>query len=265
MMPPRGGTITEHTPLSVGATRDDLALVAAYLGGDAAAFDTLFRRYHGQVRAVCLRYFGEESVADDLVQETFYNVIRSLSRVDEGFNFGGWVHRIAVNVCQDEARRRKRRALHVQPGDGDPETAILKLPDGDRSGQPEPALEMKNLRQLVWEVAKTLPERQRMVLALRELQGLSYTSIARVMGISDAAVETLLHRARKRFRAEYLLLESPPEEPAACAELAFVMSRGGLNAADQRAAMEHLETCAVCSGAHQGTRVDVGAEQAVAV
>jgi RNA polymerase sigma-70 factor (ECF subfamily) len=229
---------------------DDLVLITSYLAGDVGAFDTLFQRYHARVRAVCLRYVGDEALAEDLVQETFYNVIRALARVDQSFNFGAWVHRIAVNICQDELRRRNRRAAHIDQSGSDPEEAMLKLADRDRTGHPEEALEMSNLRQLVWEVAKKLPERQRMVLTLRELQGLSYASIARVMGITDAAVETLLHRARKRFKEEYLRMESPPEERAQCAELAFMMTRSRLDRSERRAALEHLESCALCRNAY---------------
>jgi RNA polymerase sigma-70 factor, ECF subfamily len=238
-------------------------LVTAYLAGDAAAFDILFQRYHARVKAVCLRYVGDEALAEDLVQETFYNVVRALARVDQSFNFGAWVHRIAVNICQDELRRRTRRAAHLDQAGGDPETAMLKVADRDRSGHPEAALEMNSLRQLVWDVAKKLPERQRMVLTLRELQGLSYASIARFMGISDAAVETLLHRARKRFKAEYLRMESPAEERIHCAELAFLMTRGRLSASDRRDAFEHLESCALCREAYQSSTLSVRAEQAV--
>ena len=258
----RRGTITEHSRESMPAP-DDLALITAYLAGDAGAFDILFQRYHARVRAVCLRYVGDYALAEDLVQETFYNVIRALARVDESFNFGAWVHRIAVNICQDELRRRSRRAAHLDQGSGDPEEAMLKVADRDRSGHPEDALEMSSLRQLVWEVAKQLPERQRMVLTLRELQGLPYASIARVMGITDAAVETLLHRARKRFKAEYLRLESPPEERTHCAELAFMKSRGRLSAAGQREAFDHLESCALCRNAYQTSTVAVYAQPAV--
>jgi RNA polymerase sigma-70 factor, ECF subfamily len=246
------GTITEQSPRSLPPS-DDLVLITAYLAGDVAAFDTLFQRYHARVRAVCLRYVGDETLAEDLVQETFYNVIRALARVDQSFNFGAWVHRIAVNICQDELRRRNRRALHLDQGGGDPDDAILKLADGDRTGHPEEALEMSTLRQLVWDVAKRLPERQRMVLTLRELQGMSYATIARVMGITDAAVETLLHRARKRFKEEYLRLESPPEEPARCADLAFMMTRSRLSSEEKRAALDHLETCPLCREAYDET------------
>lgn len=229
---------------------DDLALIANYLQGDVAAFDLLFQRYHARVRSVCLRYVRDESVADDLVQETFYNVIRSLERVDQTFNFGAWVHRIAVNICQDELRRRNRRAVHADQSGSDPEVAMLRVADQNRSGHPEDALEMSSLRRLVWEVARRLPERQRMVLTLRELQGLSYASIARVMGISDGAVETLLHRARRRFKEEYLRLETPPEEQSACAEVAVLMGRPRLSGAAHRRATSHISGCEWCRAAY---------------
>ena len=241
---------TEQSQQSRPAS-DDVALIAAYLAGDVEAFDILFQRYHARVRAVCMRFVGDEALAEDLVQETFYNVIRALARVDESFNFGAWVHRIAVNICQDELRRRNRRAVHVDQSANDPEEAMLKLADNDRAGHPEEALEMANLRALVWEVAKKLPERQRMVLTLRELQGLSYASIAHVMGITDAAVETLLHRARKRFKEEYLRLESPPEEQIVCADLAFMMTRGRLSPEEKEAAYDHMDSCPTCRDAYR--------------
>ncbi len=227
---------------------DDVSLIAAYLDGDAGAFDTLFSRYHGRVRAVCLRYVGDHAIAEDLVQETFYNVIRALSRVGEGFNFGAWVHRIAVNICQDELRRRSRRAAHVEPS-GDPEEQMLKLADRDRNGNPQDALEITYLRHLVWEVAKKLPERQRMVLTLRELQGMSYASIAHVMSISDSAVETLLHRARRRFKEEYLLIESPTEERGPCAvvaDLFMSVGRDKMSTAQRRFVIDHVASCEWC-------------------
>ena len=192
------------------ADPSDTALVERYRQGDPGAFDELFRRYHGRVRLTCLRQVGDRFIAEDLVQEVFVNVIRSIGRVDDSFNVSGWIHRITLNVCNDELRRRRRRGAH-QEGGADPDERLLQLADPDGTRQPERALELAHQRQLVWEVAKRLPERQRMALTLRELQGLSYASIARVMKVSEVAVETLLHRARQRFREEYLRLQSPPE------------------------------------------------------
>ena len=235
--------------MTAPAEVDDISLIQAYLDGNAAAFDVLFTRYHSRVRSVCMRYVGDEALAEDLVQETFYNVIRALPRVTETFNIGAWIHRIAVNICQDELRRRNRRAIHHEPSSADPEEQMLKLADTDRHGSPEAAFEMSNLRQLVWDVAKKLPERQRMVLTLRELQGLSYASIAHVMGVSDAAVETLLHRARKRFKEEYLLMETPVEDRDPCETVAYLLisvGRNHLRSEQRRMIAEHIAGCEWC-------------------
>jgi len=233
------------------AENDDLALIRAYLDGDAAAFDKLFSRYNQRIRSVCTRYVGDGPVAEDLVQDTFYNVLRSLERVDGGFNFSAWIHRIAVNLCHDELRRRSRAQQHVAAGGDEVEEAVLRLADRDRRGHPEDALEMANLRQLVWDVAKRLPERQRMVLTLRELQGLSYAAIARVMGISESAVETLLHRARKRFKEVFLRMDDSATRVIDCSTVAMLVEADGRRPLrrEQRAMLlSHIERCEACRG-----------------
>src|SRR5207237_8099417 len=83
-------------PTTSAPASDDVALVKAYLEGEAGAFDTLFSRYHGRVRGVCMRYVGDEHLAEDLVPEPFFNVVRSLHRVDDGFNYTDWIQRLAV-------------------------------------------------------------------------------------------------------------------------------------------------------------------------
>jgi RNA polymerase sigma-70 factor, ECF subfamily len=231
------------------AENDDLALIRAYLDGDAAAFDALFSRYNQRIRAVCTRYVGDGPVAEDLVQDTFYNVLRSLGRVDVGFNFSAWIHRIAVNLCHDELRRRTRAQQHVATGGEEIEEAVLRLADRDRQGHPEAALEMAHLRQLVWDVAKRLPERQRMVLTLRELQGLSYAAIARVMGISESAVETLLHRARKRFKEVFLRMDDNATRVIDCATVAVLVEadrRRPLRREQRGMVLGHIERCEAC-------------------
>lgn len=231
------------------AEDDDLALIRAYLGGDAAAFDRLFSRYHQRIRSVCSRYVGDGPVADDLVQDTFYNVLRTLERVDTGFNFSAWIHRIAVNLCHDELRRRTRAQQHVAAGGDEVDEAVLRLIDRDRHGHPEAALEMAQLRQLVWDVSKRLPERQRMVLTLRELQGLSYAAIARVMGISESAVETLLHRARKRFKEVFLRMDDSATRVIDCGTVAVLVEadrRRPLRREQRAILLRHIEGCESC-------------------
>jgi RNA polymerase sigma-70 factor (ECF subfamily) len=228
---------------------DDLTLIRAYRDGQPGAFDQIFTRYHQRIRALCLRYVGDERSAEDLVQETFYNVLKTLNRVDQDFHFSAWIHRIAINLCHDELRRSRKRHLHLDSDDPAADEIVLQLIDHDRQGRPEDAMEIADLRQVVWEVAKRLPERQRMVLTLRELQGLSYASIGHVMGISHSAVETLLHRARKRFKEIYLTLEGE-HGGGDCGAVAYLLeSVGGrrMRRDQQRMVLEHLDHCPACT------------------
>ena len=246
----RGAGRGNRDVMQQDADADDLSLVQAYRDGDVASFDHLFTRYHVRIRSLCVRYVGDGQLAEDLVQETFFNVLRTLSRVENGFNFSAWIHRIAVNLCHDELRRRERQRRHLEPPGEVLDDLLLQVADHDRRVHPEAALELTRIRRTVWEVAKRLPERQRMVLTLRELQGLSYASIARVMGISQSAVETLLHRARKRFREEYVAAEAGSVVAAgSCAvaqRLLASATSGRLGVRQRRLLVEHLSECRDC-------------------
>jgi RNA polymerase sigma factor (sigma-70 family) len=86
----------------------DLDLIRAYLGGDVHAFDTLFRRYHKAIYGLTFRLLRDRQLAEDLTQETFFQILRTIHRINDSFNFSAWIHRIATNLCYDELRRRKK-------------------------------------------------------------------------------------------------------------------------------------------------------------
>lgn len=238
----------------------DIELVRAFQDGNVEAFDQLFLRYHQAITGLTNRLVRDPLLAEDLTQETFFRVLRSLDRVDESFNFSAWIHRIATNLCYDELRRRKRgqppmgeegpRAYSPVVGIDDPDELISMLPSKDPAGVPEDALAMRELRREVWEVASRLPENYRTVLSLRELQGLSYAAIAKVMGLSESAIETLLHRARRRFKAEFLYLTFVESRDAErCDPLQELLAGFGMRSLkrEQRAEIKsHLDGCEEC-------------------
>jgi RNA polymerase sigma-70 factor, ECF subfamily len=227
-----------------------MRLVRAYRDGDVRAFEDLFSRHHARIRHLCRRYLPED-VAEDAVQDTFLQFVRSIDRVEEGYRVASWIQRIAVNLCHDELRRRGRRHRLFEPASEVTELAMLGVADGDRSRQPESAYELQRTRDLVWDVAATLPPRQRAVLAMRELHGLSYPIIARRLGTTTSAVETLLHRARERFKAEYLRLEGAQPGIAACRTTArLVADIGSLRPHQLRRVTMHLEVCDRCRLRH---------------
>jgi len=127
------------------------------------------------------------------------------------------------------------------------------------------ALEIHELRDAVYSVASRLPEKYRLVLTLRELQGLSYANIARQMGVSESAVETLLHRARRRFKEEYLYLEGKAQaEEQRCSTITYLLENfpaGTLRREQRRMVAQHLEFCQACATRYPYTvnvRIPVG-------
>src|SRR5213082_675615 len=199
----------------------DVELVRAYREGDVHAFEELHRRYVGSIYRLVRRKLGDALLAEDIAQETFLKALRMLDRVDDDFNFGGWVHTVARNLCFDELRRRQRD-LQVE--------------------------ESNELRRQIWTVSQRLPEKYRLVLTLRELQGLSYRRIARILKMSESAVETLLYRARLRFKEEYLASqrEGEPSHEESVPLLAPYLA-GKLRRPQAEAVRNHIATCSKCA------------------
>src|SRR5438046_7965008 len=86
----------------------DVELVRAYREGEVHAFEELHRRYVASIYRLVRRKLGDALLAEDIAQETFMKALRMMDRVDESFNFGGWIHTVARNLCYDELRRRQR-------------------------------------------------------------------------------------------------------------------------------------------------------------
>ena len=238
---------TPEPTAKLGIEPTDVELVRAYRSGDVHAFEELHRRYVASIYRLVRRKLGDALLAEDIAQETFMKALRMMDRVDDSFNFGGWVHTVARNLCYDELRRRQRD-LRAEGSEEDDDDQLAKLPSTSRSFDPVDVQESNELRRQVWKVAQRLPEKYRLVLTLRELQDLSYRQIARTLKMSESAVETLLYRARLRFKEEFIATEGASElTHEEAAPLLAPYLAGKLRRAKAEAVRRHLATCARCS------------------
>ena len=230
----------------VGIDPTDVELVKAYRGGDTHAFEELHRRYVASIYRLVRRKLGDALLAEDIAQETFMKALRMMDRVDDTFNFGGWVHTVARNLCFDELRRRQRD-LRADTGDDDDTDLLAALPSTARGFDPVQVQESNEMRRQVWAVSQRLPEKYRLVLTLRELQDLSYRQIARSLKMSESAVETLLYRARLRFKEEFIAAEGEGEltHDEAVPLLAPYLA-GKLRRPQAEAVRMHLAVCVKC-------------------
>lgn len=232
-----------------GVEPSDVELVRAYRNGDVHAFEELHRRYVASIYRLVRRKLGDALLAEDIAQETFMKALKMMDRVDDSFNFGGWVHTVARNLCFDELRRRQRDLRAENTPDEEEENELLaQLPSTARAFDPVLMQESNETRRTVWQVAQRLPEKYRLVLTLRELQDMSYRQIAKTLKMSESAVETLLYRARLRFKEEFLASQREGElsHEEALPLLAPYVA-GKLRRPQADAVRNHIASCVKCS------------------
>ncbi|MCK6210019.1 RNA polymerase sigma factor SigE [Georgenia sp. EYE_87] len=146
-----------------------------------------------RVYRLAYRLTGNKADAEDLTQETFVRVFRSLHKYEPG-NFEGWLHRITTNLFLDQARRRTR--VRMDPiGE-----ATERLPAAHDSGEPERGFEHAHLDLDVQAALDALPPKYRAAVVLCDIEGLSYEEIAATLGIKMGTVRSRIHRARAMLR-----------------------------------------------------------------
>jgi RNA polymerase sigma-70 factor (ECF subfamily) len=168
-----------------------------YQRGDERAFDQLVERYSPRVFALLTRFLGPAENREDLVQEVFLRVIRARAGWRPEARFSTWLYRIVFNLCVNETERRK-------PGVS-MDAAQDELGDGwqdERAPAPAEALERGDVVQAVRAAIAALPARQRMALVLAKYEELPYDEVAGVLGTSEKAVKSMIHRAREALRAQ---------------------------------------------------------------
>lgn len=178
---------------------EEQRLVEAGQRGDVEAFNQLVRLYEGRVYNLCYRMLGDPDAAADAAQDTFISAYRNLGKFRGGL-FRSWLLRIATNACLDALRARKRRPA-VSLGakrDEDDEGTGLDVPD------PGEALDDTALRRelgaAIQQGLALLPEDQRIVVVLSDIQGLAYEEIAQVTSTNLGTVKSRLSRGRARLR-----------------------------------------------------------------
>ncbi len=179
-------------------TREEEAkIIRAVVDGNTNAFEDLVLEYQKQVYHIALKMTGSEEDAFDLSQETFLKAFRALPTFRGEAGFGSWLYRMAANLCIDFLRKRKRQGagqiVSLDAGE-DEDRRPPELPD--LRYEPQSALEKKELREKVQAGLKKLPDEQRLILVLRDVEGFSYQEISDALKIELGTVKSRIYRAR---------------------------------------------------------------------
>ena len=168
--------------------------------GDVEAFEKLIEIYQKKIFNLAYRMIGNFDDANDLAQETFIRVFRSIASFKGQSAFSTWIYRITTNVCLDELRKRKnKKEMSLD--------AEIQLEDGEMKRQimsddplPDEVAERDEIRSIVSGAIDSLPEDQRLVITLRDIQGLSYDEIADVLDCPSGTVKSRINRARQALK-----------------------------------------------------------------
>lgn len=189
--------------MSVERTEWDLVRLAG--SGDKEAFRELVERYQRRVLAVVMGMLHDREAALEVTQETFIKAYRSIGRFKGDASFYTWIYRIAVNLAIDHQRREWRRptteSTRATNSDSGPEDTLDRIGDEDPRRDPFEATKDAELRAHVLQAIDELTPDHKAVILLRELEGLSYEEISRVMQCSKGTVMSRLHYARKKLQA----------------------------------------------------------------
>ncbi|HZU77357.1 MAG TPA: sigma-70 family RNA polymerase sigma factor [Dehalococcoidia bacterium] len=177
----------------------DEALARRFVAGDAAAFEALVGRYSRPIFNFTLRMLGNRDDADDVAQDVFVQIYRSLPRARTDLPFKPWLYVIARNKCLDFLKRRRPLLFTDIEGD-DPEGEGMEARIEDTEPLPEELAERADLQRVLQAAIAALPPKYRQVVAMRYAAELSFEEIAASLGLPENTVKTHFHRAKALLR-----------------------------------------------------------------
>jgi RNA polymerase sigma-70 factor, ECF subfamily len=193
-------------------------LVESLQAGDEAAFAAMVERYHPALVRVALSFVREQSVAEDVAQETWLAVLQGIGRFERRASFRTWLFTILTNRAKTRGQRESRSvpmsslASADDPDEPSVDPDRFRPPDASQwpggwadpprswGGSPEQRLLAAETRGLILDVIGRLPANQRAVITLRDIEGLSAQEVCNVIELSDTNQRVLLHRARSKVR-----------------------------------------------------------------
>jgi len=182
----------------------DKELAEEVLKGEKEAFSFLIDRYQKDVYTLAYRYLGNREEALDASQEAFIKAYQGLKGFHWNSSFKTWLYQITSNVCRDHLRRRNKEPLFVLDKPFQTTTGEITLEVVSSSEPPEMELEKKELMLYLQSLLNSLSEEFKTVIILREIEGMSYETIACTLKCSLGTVKSRLNRARRALRDQII-------------------------------------------------------------
>jgi RNA polymerase sigma-70 factor (ECF subfamily) len=173
---------------SKGERDEDFTLIRSFINGEETTFKILVYKHKEKVRNLVFLTLGDTEFVDDISQDVFISVYHKLSEFRFESKFTTWLYRITVNKCRDYLRKKRVRSIFVP------------LKDSDSEYGTGPFSEDVDIPQLVRSAIEKLPEKLKVPLVLRDIDGLSYKEIADKLGIEVGTIKSRIFRARESLK-----------------------------------------------------------------
>jgi len=167
---------------------DDFSLIQRFIEGDESTFRTLVQRHKDKIRNIIYLTLNSSDSVDDIAQDVLITIYKNLKSFRFQSQFSTWLYRITVNKCKDHLRKVKIRSIFIPIKDGEEDPVYI------------PSMEHKDISEIVNQAISKLPEKLRLPLLLKDIEGLSYQEIAETVNCEIGTVKSRIFRAREGLR-----------------------------------------------------------------
>lgn len=174
-----------------GYNVNDAKLIENFCAGNIDAFNQLVERWQGRIHRLAYRYFASHNEAAEITQKTFIKAYKKIDSLDDPTKFSSWIYRIGHNLCLDESKRAGRR--HTAPLEAVGPQPVLHN-SADRS------IQQKELGSILQMALKQLPPEQRMVVILKEYEGLKFREIAEILQEPESTIKSRMYYGLRSLR-----------------------------------------------------------------
>ncbi len=156
----------------------DAQLIEKFLSGDISSFNTLVWRWEKPIFNFVYRFLGDAETSKDITQKVFIRLYKNLSKLKDQTKFSSWIYQIAANLCRDELKSLKRKRTLSIESINEAHNDLIE----DLNYQPDEEVNQLQLRSLINDALQSIPEEQRIVIIMKEYQGLKFIEIAEALG-----------------------------------------------------------------------------------
>lgn len=172
--------------------------IKALKRGEEWAYKKLYREYAPKIGSLAKSYFGTDDV-DDIVQEVMLKIFKGIKKFKGNSSLSTWIYRIALNTCNtlyEKNKKKYEKTFSVE--NNEDEELEIDIPDKEKDVQKEVTNEI--LYEKILKALDKLSERERVLIKLRDIDGLSYQEISNILDIPEGTVKSRIHNARKKFQ-----------------------------------------------------------------